>query len=132
MTEQETPVTGNEEEVVKTPEQVAEELAALKAEQEQKAKEYMRILEENRVALNTSTSSDVVQRIRALVDLLNVKISQPKYVTETIKGVPHERLVGSVELSLFRNYDDNDINSQFLNGITNLLVNRTIDLAKLL
>lgn len=89
-------------------------------------------LEAARLPLETSTSSDTIQRVRAIIDVLNLKISYPKYVEETHKGQLIRKPTGSYEVSVFPNFGNSEEDSLFIRQTFTDLLNRVVKLAKTL
>lgn len=94
--------------------------------------ELQALLEANRLPLETSTSTDTIQRLRAIVDLLSVKISYPKYVEEQTKQGVFRKPTGSYEVSLFPNYGNSEQDNLFVRSTFTNLLNRAIKLANTL
>lgn len=114
-----------ETEVNLTEEQMVEQ--NIKAFQEAQAK-----MEAMRVPLLADTSTDTIQRIRCLVDVLSLKITVPKYVTETVNKQQFDKLVGSVELHMFPHYGNDERTQGYMEAEHRMLIDRIIKLANTL
>lgn len=114
-----------EEQNVNEPEKILEE-------NRRKYEEAMKKIEESRIPLNEQTSTDVIQRIRTLSEILQIKITIPKIVTEVVNKKPISKYTGSVELNMFPYYGETEKEQAYIRGIYSILCNRLIDLAKLL
>jgi hypothetical protein len=75
------------------------------------------------------SSVDVIQRLNALTNLLNLKISIPKYTQTTSKGKTEFNLTGSAEISVFPFYGEYD--QQYLNWCTNAFSNMIVRVTEL-
>lgn len=115
----------NEQPVVKTEEEIA-------AENRAKYEAVKKIIEEQRLPLNESTSTDTIQRIRTLIELLSLRITAPKYTEKFVNKKPVYEITGSYELTMFPFYGETDQDKQYIQSCHNLFVNRIIDLAKTL
>lgn len=122
---QEQPVESNLPEV-KTEEQ-------LKAENAARLEEIKRQIEAARLPLNETSSTDVVQRINALTNILKTTVSIPKFTQEKISGQNISRITGSFEISVFPSYGEYDENyaNWCYNTFTNVMVRITELAAKL-
>lgn len=90
-----------EVEVQKTEEQ-------LKEEQRRKIEEIKAKLEALRLPLNEQTSTDVIQRINALTNILKLTVSVPKFTQERVGKDLYAKLSGSAEISVFPFYGEYD------------------------
>jgi len=115
----------NNAEVQLTEEQMTEQ--NIKAFQEAQAK-----MEALRVPLLGDTSTDTIQRIRCIVDILNLKITVPKYVTETINKQQFDKLTGSVELHMFPQYGNDERTQAYMEAQHRIMIDRVIKLANTL
>lgn len=114
-----------ETEVQLTEEQMMEQ--NLQAYHEAQAK-----MESLRVPLLADTSTDTIQRIRCLVEVLNLKITVPKYVRETVNKQQFDKLVGSVELNMFPHYGNDERTQGYMEAEHRMLIDRVIKLANTL
>jgi DUF438 domain-containing protein len=104
------------------------------AENNRKAyEEAMAKIRAARIPLVEDTSTDTIQRIRCIKEVLDIKMLVPKYTLETPKGQqPFEKLTGSVELTLFPNYGANEQEQAFIQTTYQLMINRLVELVKTL
>jgi len=94
---------------------------------------FMRGIEEARIPLDQSSSTDVINRVNAIVNVLTLKITVPKSVVEVVKGQSYDKITGSVELSFFPHYGDTvPAVRDLVNQNYGILINRLADLSKLL
>lgn len=75
------------------------------------------------------SSVDVIQRLNALTNLLNLKISIPKYTQSTNKGKVEFNLTGSAEISVFPFYGEYD--PQYANWCNNAFSNMIVRVTEL-
>ena len=115
----------NSAEVQLTEEQMMEH--NLKAYQEAQAK-----MEALRLPLLADSSTDTIQRIRCIVDLLNLKITVPKYTRETVNKQSFDKLTGSVELHMFPHYGNDERTQAYMEAQHRIMIDRVIKLANTL
>ena len=121
-----------EENKVVTTEQTTQEAPLTEEQVKELYQKAQAALEAARLPLETTTSSDTIQRIRAIKDVLDLKISYPKYVEEVHKGNVIRKPTGSYEVSVFPNFGNSEEDNLFIRQAFTDLLNRLVKLAKTL
>jgi hypothetical protein len=112
----------NQEENVETTQLTEEQQAAIA--------EAKRKIDEARLPLNEgATSTDVIQRIKCLTDILNMTIFVPKTTQEKVLGQNIEKITGSIQLSIFPSYGQ--YNPSFEQWCNNNFVNIMMRISEL-
>lgn len=102
-------------------------------ELEQESKKFLESIIANRINLSeTNKSTDVIQRVRVLKEVLEMKFTVPKYVNKGSNQKPDYQITDSFELSLFDNYGSTEQEGKYFQGMKRLFIDRLVELTKLI
>jgi predicted AlkP superfamily pyrophosphatase or phosphodiesterase len=99
----------------------------------EKSIQYLQNIIDNRIKLSeTNKSTDVIQRVRVLKEILELKFIVPKYVNKGSNQKPEWVITDSFELSFFDNYGSTEQEGKYFKGIKRMFVDRLIELTQLI